>query len=105
MHVFLTSALIEGEWSVSRLGRFTPRERGPSTHWIGDWVGPRYGGEARNEYIDINKINTKRLNKDTLFSPKNVSFNNHVYEVSGVYPASYRLGISDSFLGSKSAEE
>jgi hypothetical protein len=24
------------EWSDSRPGRFTPRERAPSTHWIGD---------------------------------------------------------------------
>jgi hypothetical protein len=30
-----------GEWSASRLGRFTPGERAPSTHWIGGWVGPR----------------------------------------------------------------
>jgi hypothetical protein len=25
------------------LGRFTPRERAPGTHWIGGWVGPRAG--------------------------------------------------------------
>jgi hypothetical protein len=36
----LTSALDEGEWSASRPGRFTPRERAPGTHWIGGWVGP-----------------------------------------------------------------
>jgi hypothetical protein len=23
------------------LGRFTPRERAPGTHWIEGWVGPR----------------------------------------------------------------
>jgi hypothetical protein len=28
-------------WSVSRPGRFTPRERDPGTHWVGGWVGPR----------------------------------------------------------------
>jgi hypothetical protein len=39
----LTSALDGGEWSASRPGRFTPRERAPGTHWIGDWVGPRAG--------------------------------------------------------------
>jgi hypothetical protein len=33
---FLTSALDGGEWSASRPGRFTPRERTPRTHWIGD---------------------------------------------------------------------
>jgi hypothetical protein len=37
----LTSALGGGEWSASRPGRFTPRERAPDTHWIGGWVGPR----------------------------------------------------------------
>jgi hypothetical protein len=39
--LILTSALDGGEWSASRPGRFTPRERAPSTHWLGGWVGPR----------------------------------------------------------------
>jgi hypothetical protein len=37
----LISALDGGEWSASRPGRFTPRERAPRTHFIGGWVGPR----------------------------------------------------------------
>jgi hypothetical protein len=37
----LTSALDGGEWSASRPGHFTPRERVPGTHWIGGWVSPR----------------------------------------------------------------
>jgi hypothetical protein len=37
----LISALDAGEWSASRLGRFTPREKAPGTHWIGGWVGSR----------------------------------------------------------------
>jgi hypothetical protein len=37
----LTSALEGGEWSASRPGRFTPRERAPITYWIGSWLGPR----------------------------------------------------------------
>jgi hypothetical protein len=36
-----TSALDGDEWSASRPGRFTPRERVPSIHWIGGWVGPK----------------------------------------------------------------
>jgi hypothetical protein len=36
--VFLTSELVEGEWSASRSGRFTSGERAPGTHWIGGWV-------------------------------------------------------------------
>jgi hypothetical protein len=37
----LTSGLDGGEWTASRPGRFTSRERAPSTHWIGGWVGSR----------------------------------------------------------------
>jgi hypothetical protein len=40
-HIFLTLALVGGEWSASRPGRFTPRERAPGTHWKAGWVGPR----------------------------------------------------------------
>jgi hypothetical protein len=36
-----TLALEGGEWSASRPGHFTPRERAPGTHWIGGWMGPR----------------------------------------------------------------
>jgi hypothetical protein len=39
--LFLTLALAEGEWSASRPGRFTPGERGHSTHWIEGWVDPK----------------------------------------------------------------
>jgi hypothetical protein len=35
----LTSALDGGEWSASRPGCSTPRERASGTHCIGDWVG------------------------------------------------------------------
>jgi hypothetical protein len=38
-----TSALVGGEWSASRPGRFTPGERAPGTHWTGGWVSPRAG--------------------------------------------------------------
>jgi hypothetical protein len=38
LHIFLTSALVGGEWSASHPGRFTP-----GTHWIGGWVNPRSG--------------------------------------------------------------
>jgi len=39
IHSF-TSALDGGEWSASRSGRFTLRERAPGTHRIWGWVGP-----------------------------------------------------------------
>jgi hypothetical protein len=47
----LDLALDGAEWSSSRPGGFTPRERAPITHWIGGWVGPRTGldtGEEKN---------------------------------------------------------
>jgi hypothetical protein len=43
IHIFLTSALVGGEWSDSRPCRFTPGERAPGTHWIGGWMDPRAG--------------------------------------------------------------
>jgi hypothetical protein len=41
IHVFLTSALVGVDWSVSRPGSFIPGERTPGTHWIVGWVGSR----------------------------------------------------------------
>jgi hypothetical protein len=43
IHIFLTSALVGGEWSAPRPCRFNPGERNPGTHSIGDWVAPRAG--------------------------------------------------------------
>jgi hypothetical protein len=43
IHIFLTSALVGDEWSVTRPSRFTPGERAPGTHWIRCWVGLRAG--------------------------------------------------------------
>jgi hypothetical protein len=43
IHVFLTSALVGGEWSASRSCRFTPGETAPGTNCIGGWVGPLAG--------------------------------------------------------------
>jgi hypothetical protein len=35
IHVFLSLALVGGEWSASRLRRFNPGKRALGTHWIG----------------------------------------------------------------------
>jgi len=37
----LTLALDGGEWTALHPSCFTPKERAPGTHWIGDWVGTR----------------------------------------------------------------
>jgi hypothetical protein len=41
LHIFLTSVLDGGKWSVSRPGRFTSRERALGTQRTGGWIGPR----------------------------------------------------------------
>jgi hypothetical protein len=43
IHIFLTLALVGGEWSASRRGRFSPRKRTPGTNLTGGWVSPRAG--------------------------------------------------------------
>jgi hypothetical protein len=43
LHPFFTSALDGGKWSASRPGSFSPREKVPGTHWVGDWMGPKAG--------------------------------------------------------------
>jgi hypothetical protein len=43
IHIFLTLALVGGEWSASRPSLFTPGERTLGTRWIGGWVGPKAG--------------------------------------------------------------
>jgi hypothetical protein len=40
LHLFQTSTVNGNEWSASRPGRFSPRERASGTHWVG-WVGSR----------------------------------------------------------------
>jgi len=46
LHAFLNSALDGGEWSASRPGHFTPKERVPVTHFIRGYVGSRAGLDA-----------------------------------------------------------
>jgi hypothetical protein len=55
-HVFLTSALVGGEWSASRPGRFTPGEKAPGTHWIGGWERLRAGLDDMYEGNSISKL-------------------------------------------------
>jgi hypothetical protein len=40
IHVFLTSALDGGEWSVPNPCYFTPGKKDSITHWVQGWVGP-----------------------------------------------------------------
>jgi hypothetical protein len=51
INIFLTPALVDDGWSASRPGRLSPKERTPSTHWTGGWVGPRVGLDPGEEKI------------------------------------------------------
>jgi hypothetical protein len=64
IHIFLTSALV-GEWSASRPGRFTPRERAPGTHWIGGWVGSRAGIDdvEKTKYLTLPGLELRPLGR------------------------------------------
>jgi hypothetical protein len=50
MHVFLTSAVVEGEWSASRPDRFISEERASGTPRIGGLVGARAGLDDIEEW-------------------------------------------------------
>jgi hypothetical protein len=45
----LMSVVDGGEWSGTCPSCFTPRERAPSTHWIGGWMGSRAGLDMVSE--------------------------------------------------------
>jgi hypothetical protein len=63
--VFSTSALVEGQWSASRPGRFTPEEKAPGTHWIGGWVAPRAGVDdvERRKFLPLPGLQLRLLGR------------------------------------------
>jgi hypothetical protein len=65
IHIFLTSALVGGEWSASRLGRFTSGDRAPGTHWIGGWVDPRAGLDdlEKREFFTLPRLELRPLGR------------------------------------------
>jgi hypothetical protein len=54
IHVFFTSALVGGEWSVSRPGRFTPGKRAPRYPLESRLGGPqdRSGRHVEEKILD-----------------------------------------------------
>jgi hypothetical protein len=52
IHVFMTTAVVGGEWLASRPDRSNPGEKAPGTHGIGVWVGPR---------TDLDKMERKNI--------------------------------------------
>jgi hypothetical protein len=64
IHIFLTSALIGGEWSTSRPGRFTPGEIAPRTHWIGGWVDLRAGlDDVKRKFLTLSGLELRPLSR------------------------------------------
>jgi hypothetical protein len=59
----LTSALVWAQQSASRPGRFTSRERAPSTYWIGGRVNPRasLGDMEKWEFLTLPGLKLRPL--------------------------------------------
>jgi hypothetical protein len=80
-----------GEWSASRLGRFTPREEAPGTHWIGGWVGPITSLDA----VVKRKIpRTRRDSNPTIIQPAAQRYTTKllIYEILLQYFSYVNLG-------------
>jgi hypothetical protein len=63
---WLSSAVYESEWSTSRPGRFTTRERALVADWIGGRTGPQsqcghFGEEKKNSASTGNRTTIGRL--------------------------------------------
>jgi hypothetical protein len=65
IRVFLTSALVGGEWSASRPDRFTLEERAAGAHWIGGWVDPRAGLDdmEKGKFLTLQGLELRRLGR------------------------------------------
>jgi hypothetical protein len=67
IHVFMTSALVGGEWSASRPGRFITGERASDTQWIGGWVGPRAGLDVeKRKFLTLPGLELRLLSRPAL---------------------------------------
>jgi hypothetical protein len=62
-----STILDESEWPVSCPGCFIPEERAPGAHWIGGWVGPRYGLDAveRKKIFTLQRIEPQPVTMPT----------------------------------------
>jgi hypothetical protein len=64
IHIFLTSALAGGEWSVSRPGRFTLGERAHGTHWIGGCMDPRARlDDVKRKFLTLRGLELRLLGR------------------------------------------
>jgi hypothetical protein len=65
IHIFLSSALVGGERSTSRPGRFTPEERAPGTYWIGGWVDLSLDDLEKRKFSSIPGFEFRPLGRPT----------------------------------------
>jgi hypothetical protein len=91
-HVFLASVLVGGEWSASRLGRFTPGETAPGTHWIGGWVDPRAGLDdvEKTKFLTLPGLELQPLGRLARSQSLYRQLKNPVTS-SGIEPVNFRL--------------
>jgi hypothetical protein len=61
IHIFLTSALIGGKWSASRIGRFTPRGNSPRYPLDRRLGGPQSRSGRRGEEKILDATGTRTL--------------------------------------------
>jgi hypothetical protein len=63
IHIFLTAALVGGDWSASRPCRFTPGEKVPGINWIEGWVGLRAGLDdlEKKKYLTLPGLEIRPL--------------------------------------------
>jgi hypothetical protein len=88
MHISLTSALVVGELSASRPGRFTPGERATDTNWIGGWVDPRAGlDDVENRKFLTQPLHRFYVTTDPVTSL--LTCPNSIPEASGSYLGSH----------------
>jgi hypothetical protein len=73
LHTFLISALDGCEWSVSRPGRFAPRERAPSTRCIG-------GSLKNSKFIYFSFIIMRQILKE-----RYISWNNYIISFQSLW--------------------
>jgi hypothetical protein len=59
----LTSALVGGEWSASRIGRFIPVERAAGTYWIGGWMGSSTGLDDVRKLLTLPGLRLRPLDR------------------------------------------
>jgi hypothetical protein len=65
IHAFLTSALLGGVVKFKPLTLY-PGQRAPVTHWVGDWLDPRYG---LDDACKRNSLSYRDSNFDALYRP------------------------------------